>query len=283
MIAKESANPSPRLARLYSLGVSAVGTTIVLLSLGQLLTQNVNVQWLILAALTVLTGSFTVRIPRIKARLSVSDTFVFASVLLFGPAAGTITVVLDGLIISLRMSRPFRAPRRVIFNVSLLATSIWVAAQIFYFVSGLKPYSIEQAPLGQLLFPLFLFTLAFFLLNTWLVSVAIALEYEKPAYPIWRDNFLWLSVNYFGGASVAALLVAYTREIDFTTLGIIVPLLLISYLTYKMSMGRIEDANRHLIEVNKLYLSTIETLAMAIDAKDQITHGHIRRVQRLAV
>ena len=40
---------------------------------------------------------------------------------------------------------------------------------------------------------------------------------------------------------------------------------------------------QHLLEVNKLHLSTIETLAMAIDAKDQITHGHIRRVQRLAV
>ena len=36
-------------------------------------------------------------------------------------------------------------------------------------------------------------------------------------------------------------------------------------------------------ELNKLYLSTIETLAMAIDAKDQITHGHIRRVQTYAV
>ena len=36
-------------------------------------------------------------------------------------------------------------------------------------------------------------------------------------------------------------------------------------------------------ELNRLYLSTIETLAMAIDAKDQITHGHIRRVQVQAV
>src|SRR6184192_4978390 len=35
--------------------------------------------------------------------------------------------------------------------------------------------------------------------------------------------------------------------------------------------------------LNKLYMSTIETLAMAIDAKDQITHGHIRRVQTYAV
>jgi len=32
-----------------------------------------------------------------------------------------------------------------------------------------------------------------------------------------------------------------------------------------------------------MYLSTIETLAMAVDAKDQITHGHIRRVQVFAV
>jgi putative nucleotidyltransferase with HDIG domain len=48
-------------------------------------------------------------------------------------------------------------------------------------------------------------------------------------------------------------------------------------------MGRVEDANRHVDELNRLYLSTIETLAMAIDAKDQVTHGHIRRVQEYSV
>ena len=34
-------------------------------------------------------------------------------------------------------------------------------------------------------------------------------------------------------------------------------------------------------ELNSLYLSTIETFAMWIDAKDQVTHGHIRRVQTM--
>ena len=48
-------------------------------------------------------------------------------------------------------------------------------------------------------------------------------------------------------------------------------------------MGRVADANEHLSQLNTLYMSTIETLAMAIDAKDQITHGHIRRVQIYAV
>lgn len=269
--------------RAYVLGVSAIGLAIAAHSVGQLFVQQVDLQWLVLAALTLLTGNFTVRIPGITARLSVSDTFIFASVLLFGPAAGTITVLLDALIISLRLGVHDREPFRVIFNVSVGALSTWVAAQVFFLVAGIPPYSVQQTPLGQILFPLFLFTLSYFLLNSWLVTFALALEETKSPYKIWRENFLWLSVNYFGGASVAGLLVTYTREIDLTTLGIIVPLLLISYLTFKTSLGRIEDANRHLMQVNTMYLSTIETLAMAIDAKDQITHGHIRRVQRFAV
>ena len=176
-----------------------------------------------------------------------------------------------------------REPFRLIFNISLVALSTRLSGEVFFTVAGMPPYSIAQTPLHQILFPLFLFTLSYFLLNSWLVTLALALEQKEPPFSIWRDNFLWLSVNYFGGGSVAGLLVTYTREIDFTTLGIIIPLLLISYLTFKTSLGRIEDANQHLTQVNKMYLSTIETLAMAIDAKDQITHGHIRRVQRLAV
>ena len=55
------------------------------------------------------------------------------------------------------------------------------------------------------------------------------------------------------------------------------------YFTYSRRVDRVQDANRHLIELNTLYVSTIETLAMAIDAKDQVTHGHIRRVRQYTV
>lgn len=268
--------------RLYLLTVSAIGMTIAAYSIYHVVVAQVDLQWLVLAALTLLTGNFTVRVPRINARLSVSDTFVFASVLLFGPSAGTITVLLDALVISLR-STHFKQPIRVLFNLSVAALSTWVAAQIFFATAQIEPYSIRPTPLGQIAVPLILFTVTYFLVNSWLVAFALSLEQRKPAYPIWRHNFLWLAVNYFGGASVAGLLVTYTRTIEPATLAIIIPLLLISYLTFKTAMGRIDDANSHLTELNRLYLSTIETLAMAIDAKDQITHGHIRRVQRLAV
>src|SRR5262249_20725094 len=120
-------------------------------------------------------------------------------------------------------------------------------------------------------------------LNSWLIAFAISFEGTLSPYKIWRQNFLWVSLNYFCGASVALLLVAYSNNVDITFIGVIVPLLLVLYLTFKTSMGRVQDATTHVQPLNRLYLSTIETLAMAIDAKDQITHGHIRRVQRYAM
>ena len=44
-------------------------------------------------------------------------------------------------------------------------------------------------------------------------------------------------------------------------------------------MGDVDDAHKHVTQVNEMYLATIEALALAVDAKDQVTHGHIRRVQ----
>ena len=100
---------------------------------------------------------------------------------------------------------------------------------------------------------------------------------------LWWKHFPWFSLNYFGGVSAAALLVSYTRTVDIGAISVILPLLVISYFTYRTSLGRVQDAHKHLEQMNELYMSTIEALAMAVDAKDQITHGHIRRVQVYAV
>ena len=64
---------------------------------------------------------------------------------------------------------------------------------------------------------------------------------------------------------------------------LIPPLLLVTYLTMRSSFGRLEDSKQHVDKLNRMYLSTVETLATAIDAKDEVTHGHIRRVQWAAV
>jgi len=243
----------------------------------------VTSQWFVLAALTLLSGSITIKVPGIDASISVSETFVFTSVLLFGTAAGTLTVTLDGLIISLWLWRKGIGFHKLLFNTTAPALSIWIAAQLFFFVTGVPPLTQEATNLPALLPGLLLFAVVYFLLNSWLMATAVSFEEPLSPLEIWRHNFLWLSLSFFSGASVSILLVSVSREINFTALAVIVPLLIISYLTYHTSMARIEDANRHVDELNHLYLSTIETLAMAIDAKDQVTHGHIRRVQEYSV
>ena len=95
-----------------------------------------------------------------------------------------------------------------------------------------------------------------------IIAFAIALEKQVSPATVWRQHFVWLSLNYFCGASVAVLLVAGTRQIDLRIVGVIIPLLLVLYFTFKTSMDRVEDANRHVQKVNGLYLSTIETLAL---------------------
>ena len=185
-----------------------------------------------------------------------------------------------------RKGQPFY---KSVFNVCALPLSVWIASHLFFVLAGIDPLGLsspepsQTLPIKEIFLPLLAFTVVYFSLNSGIIALAISLEKQLSPIRIWRDNFVWLSLNYFGGASVAFLLVTYTRNIDLTYLAVIIPLLFILYFTFSTSMGRVEDANRHLTQLNALYMSTIETLAMAIDAKDQITHGHIRRVQTYAV
>jgi diguanylate cyclase (GGDEF)-like protein/putative nucleotidyltransferase with HDIG domain len=275
-------------SRLYISVVVAAGACVVLESLYSIARAPVGSNWLVLAVLTLLSGSFTVRIPGIPARLSVSETFVFAAALLFGPPAATMIVVLDTLVISFWLGRQSSPPwSRLTFNVAAAAVSIWAAAHAFYYCTGIQPLSVAPSPIVRLLPWLLLLATVYFLLNSWLVAIVVGLHKRRSPLSVWRHSFLWLSLNYYSGASVAALILPYLVQAGDSAFmyvgGVILPVLVISYLTFKTALGRIEDANKHLSQLNRLYLSTIETLAMAIDAKDQITHGHIRRVQQYAV
>jgi putative nucleotidyltransferase with HDIG domain len=269
-----------RAAYAYILAVITAGLVAVGYSLFSLVVRPLPYQWMLLAALTLLTGSFSVKVPSLAARISVSEAFVFAAVLLYGPAVATLIVALDSLVMSLWLRRDQRFGVRSLFNLAAVALAMFIAAEVFFWTARVEPGDITQLlPLERRIWQLFTLATVYFLLNSWLVAGVLALDRVANPLVLWWRNFPWLSLNYFGGVSAAALLVSYTQSFEFGAIAIILPLLVISYLTYRTSLGRIEDATRHVEQVNALYMSTVETLAMAVDAKDQITHGHIRRVQ----
>lgn len=230
--------------------------------------------WMVLAALTLLTGSLTLRVPTISARISVTEVFVFAAVLWFGPAFATFIVVLEALIGTLWMR--IRTPVRTLFNLSAAAAAIWTASHLYLLIA---PASSPRPAVEDLLFPVAVLAIAYFAVSSLLIATALGFEQRSSPLEVWRRNFIWLSLNHLVGASMAVMIVAYTSEVDFATISAVLPLLIITYLMFRTSLGRIDDAHKHVSQVNEMHLATIEALALAVDAKDQITHGHIRRVQ----
>ena len=172
---------------------------------------------------------------------------------------------------------------RALFNLSAPAVSAWLSAHLFFVCCSGRAVVQEPSPINAILPALRVFALIYFTLNSWLITFVIAFERRLKPFAVWKRSFIWLSLNYLGGASVAFLLVGYNRKIDLGYIGVIIPLLLVLYFTFKTAMARVEDSDKHIEQLNRMYLSTIETLAMAIDAKDQVTHGHIRRVQAHAI
>ena len=58
-----------------------------------------------------------------------------------------------------------------------------------------------------------------------------------------------------------------------------VPVLAITFWTYKLYFERLNAKTREAEEMSRLHLATAEALATAIDAKDQTSHCHVRRVE----
>src|SRR5207237_5886323 len=81
------------------------------------------------------------------------------------------------------------------------------------------------------------------------------------------------------GAGTAALAASLVGHAGYWVAPFTFAPLYLMYRTHKVYMGRIEDEQRHVQQTSDLHLATIEALARAIDAKDQTTQLHIRRVQ----
>ncbi len=272
--------PLPPAGRAYVAAVGLGGSALFAYSAAVLARNGVGPELAIFAALTWVSGRFTLKIPSIDSALTVSEMFGFSFVLLFGPEAAAVTLALDSLVLAWRrrMTR-----EQVLFNFGNLTLSVWISGAIFFALADVPPLLGAPAPSGGLLIPLVLLASSYFLLNSGLTAGIVALDADEHPLKVWRAHFLWLAPSYAAAASVALLLVVALRQVHFTAIALSPPLLFISYLTLRSSFGRLEDAKGHVEKLNRLYFSTVETLATAIDAKDEVTHSHIRRVQAGAI
>src|SRR5262249_46255044 len=132
----------------YVYCVATLGLAVVASSVATLSGEPIQWNWLKLCGLTLVCGWLSVKLPSGLATISISETFVLAGTLLYGPSAGAILVVLDALVLCLKEGWTARQLRwqQVVFNAAAPAISIWLAAKLVS-VDGTGPVIGETSAL----------------------------------------------------------------------------------------------------------------------------------------
>jgi diguanylate cyclase (GGDEF)-like protein/putative nucleotidyltransferase with HDIG domain len=121
-----------------------------------------------------------------------------------------------------------------------------------------------------------------FVANTGTLSLAVSLSAQKPLFDVWRKGLTLYLVNFYGSCAAAGILSIIYERTDLSVFLLSIPLAAVLYQLHAYYVQKDQQAQKHITDLNKVYLQTVETLASAVDAKDKYTHGHIRRVQSFA-
>ncbi len=300
-------NTLPRGAQVYLKLVYTLGALLFVFALWQMslpATQHYN--WGQLMVFIVLAGAVGPKKIRLTRSPSADDvgsmslgfTIIYATMLHFGPAAGVLAACANVFVGCFRQPLYQRS-----FNIALSAVEASIAGFVLTllrdvsflgWVHGQTPLSVTIAHLPAVLIG----AMVYYAANTGGVSTIISLTTKQSLLAVWRENFLWTLPSYLAGASasgIALLLLGNkwfsgSSDVVLTIVLFIAPVGYLTYMVYEIYTARAREKQEHIEELQTsqaqladLYLATIKSLALAIDAKDQYTHQHILRVQRYSV
>jgi len=122
-----------------------------------------------------------------------------------------------------------------------------------------------------------------FVLNSGLVTLMVSFVSGQSIRDIFSESFLWASLTNVIGAGGAVLIYFGFYSAPVIAVVVTIPFVVVIYYLANMNLKRMRTASKHLQELDDLYQATITSLAMAIDAKDQSTHGHVQEVKAMVL
>ena len=209
-----------RKATLYWWLVVTLGAATLVGSLLSLVDQPPLV-WLQVAMgmlIAMLAGFFPVRIPRSKNSFAAGEIFIFLLLLIHGPGAAALAAAGEVAVGACRTSK--RWTSRIV-SPAMAALAMYSAGSLF---SLAFQHVAENA--GLLILATMLFGMAFFIINTLLVTAVPRLKRNERLQ--WSDLFSvfgWVGIAYAGSAVVAVLLYLTYRQSGNGVLMAMVPLL----------------------------------------------------------
>ena len=226
-------------ANLFMAAVWGAGAVVLAASLRRLLAEGLEARhlaWLGLAALTVVAGPLSARLPLPNCKVSFSDASIFLSLLAFGPHLATVTGALDGFAASTRRGGAWY---KRIFNTAGMAVSVYLSSQVF---TRLLPEARLHGP-GfspiDLVLPVVALVLVQYLVNTTLVSMVVALKEHVSLTAIWREASPWAATAYLASSAAAAVVFLAIRKLGVASALGVLPFPAILYFTYHACLHRV--------------------------------------------
>jgi putative nucleotidyltransferase with HDIG domain len=226
--------------------------------------------------LAIVASGLKLKLPGIDSSFSFISVFMMVAVLeLTLPEAALSTCV--GTLVQCYWHINRRPkPIQVMFSAASMMIAVSAAWVTYRFLSA--------GPLGSNLPVKLLVTgVTLFVMNTVPIAAIIAATEEKSTREVWKASYLWCLPYYLVGAAIAGILNLCYREIGWNTWLLVVPVVYSIHQSCRIYLNQAEAEKKFLREVSEVQLRTIETLALAIEAKDITTHDHLRRVRIYAV
>jgi diguanylate cyclase (GGDEF)-like protein/putative nucleotidyltransferase with HDIG domain len=238
------------------------------------------------AAVSVFANQHQVRINGTGTDFSAKEIVVFWGIIWLGIPGGVLLAAVSSLV---RFDIEQKNKFRWLFGVFCGVCTTFVSASVFYLVlerfAGFNALFVagETLPWQWLAAAVAAMTVSQYLLSAVLNSIFLYLTDENSAPEILRINFLRTPLGYFLSANAVFLLHILFLEFGLAFGFVILPLTIISHFAYRLHLKRLEQKTKEIGEASRIHLATVEALATAIDARDQVGVGHVRRTQIYAV
>jgi diguanylate cyclase (GGDEF)-like protein/putative nucleotidyltransferase with HDIG domain len=263
----------PNAAKVF---IAAVG---ILGILGLFLTFNgwvpqVRPRFLFYLLLALASSRMRVSFPGMRG--SISTNYVFSMLgLLELQVPETMILAILGAAAQISWRSAARLAH-LFFNTTSMSLTVLASAAVY------KQPWFGNGPEAEVL-RLTLAGVVFFVVNTVPLSIVIALTENRGAKAVWQGLYNWLFCYYVVGVSLAEIVHYSSEKLGWAFTLSLLPLLYLVYRSFSLYLERLEQEKTYAEGTASLHLRTIEALAMAIEAKDQCTHDHLRRVQVYSV
>ena len=219
-----------RFIKQYMLLVVAAGVAIFFYSLCSLPFGKLDFRFCLLFLLTVVINSrIAIRVPRVNTTITVADSFVFLTLLLYGPEAAVIVAAADGLSAGRHLSKRWIT---VLFNAAAAGSAAFITGAIARVLFGAN-FHVDTQSLSTSLVLLSTVAVCQYAAHTWIVAICLACKSDRPIWQTWTNNYLWSSLTYFIGAFVAGGIIKLEGSISFYAVLAPLPIISIIYFTYE--------------------------------------------------